>query len=56
MPREHRFPDRLLLPLAFAPARLAADLAALQADWTAHFVTRNYDGDWSAVALRAPAG
>jgi hypothetical protein len=56
MPREHRFPDRLLLPLAFDPARLAADLAVLKADWTAHFVTQNYDGDWSAVALRAPAG
>ncbi len=56
MPTDHRFPDRLRLPLAFDPARLEADLAALHADWTAHFVTQNYDGDWSAIALRAPAG
>jgi Aspartyl/Asparaginyl beta-hydroxylase len=52
----HRFPDRLLLPLAFYPDRLAADLAALTTGWTAHFVTQNYDGDWSAIALRGPAG
>ncbi len=56
MPREHRFPDRLRLPLAFDPEWLAADLAALETAWTAHFVTQNYDGDWSAIALRAPAG
>lgn len=52
-----RFPDRLRLPLDFEPAPLAADLARLSASgWTAHFVTQNYDGDWSAIALRAPAG
>lgn len=52
-----RFPDRLRLPLDFDPERLAADLAGLSAaTWTAHFVTQNYDGDWSAIALRAPAG
>lgn len=52
-----RFPDRLRLPLEFDPARLAADLANLSAvAWTAHFVTQNYDGDWSAIALRGPAG
>lgn len=56
MPTEHRFPDRLRLPLDFDPARLAADLAGLTADWTAHFVTQNYDGDWSVIALRGPAG
>jgi len=54
---EPPFPDRLLLPLEFDPARLAADLANLSAvAWTAHFVTQNYDGDWSAIALRRPAG
>ena len=50
------FPDRLLLPLAFDPARLAADMAAIaDGAWIAHFVTQNYDGDWSAIPLRGPA-
>ncbi|MCW3847202.1 aspartyl/asparaginyl beta-hydroxylase domain-containing protein [Sphingomonas sp. LB-2] len=45
------------LPLAFDPARLAGDLAALDGtDWVAHFVKANYEGDWSALPLRAPAG
>lgn len=51
------YPDRLRLPLAFDPGRLAADLAALSSiPWTAHFVQQNYEGDWSAIALRAPRG
>ncbi len=51
------FPDRLRLPLAFEPTRLAADLAAVEcAGWTEHFVKQNYDGEWSAIALRAPKG
>ncbi len=51
------FPDRLKLPVAFDPVRLAGDLAALAAaPWTAHFVEQNYEGDWSAIALRAPKG
>lgn len=51
------FPDRIRLPLSFDPARLARDLAQLgPADWTSHFVTQNYEGDWSAIGLRAPAG
>jgi hypothetical protein len=51
------FPDRLKLPVAFDPAPLAADLAALAgAPWTPHFVEQNYEGDWSAIALRAPKG
>ncbi len=51
------FPDRLRLPLAFEPARLAADLAAVAtAGWTEHFVKQNYDGDWSVIALRGPKG
>lgn len=51
------FPDRLRLPLEFDPARLAADLATLSAGgWIAHFVTQNYDGDWSVIPLRGPAG
>ena len=51
------FPDRVRLPLAFDPARLAADLAAFDGDeWVAHFVRQNYEGDWSALPLRAQAG
>jgi hypothetical protein len=52
----HRFPDRLRLPLDFDPDRLAAELAGLTGiAWTSHFVTENYAGDWSVIALRAPA-
>ncbi|KSB90176.1 aspartyl beta-hydroxylase [Caulobacter vibrioides] len=52
------FPDRLKLPFAFDPARLRADLTALaaSADWIAHFVKQNYEGDWSVIPLRAQAG
>lgn len=51
------FPDRLRLPLDFDPTRLAADMAAISAgSWIAHFVTQNYDGDWSVIPLRGPAG
>jgi len=51
------FPDRLRLPLEFEPTRLAADMANFgRADWIAHFVTQNYDGDWSAIPLRGVAG
>jgi len=51
------YPDRVRLPLAFDAARLAADLAALDdGDWVAHFVEQHYEGDWSALPLRAPAG
>lgn len=52
-----RYPDRVRLPIAFDPLRLAADLAALEGtQWTPHFVPRNYVGDWSAMPLRAPKG
>jgi hypothetical protein len=41
-----RFPDRLRLPIAFDPERLAADMRAVAATgWTEHFVKQNYDGD-----------
>jgi hypothetical protein len=44
------------LPLRFDPERLHADLARLAPDdWHPHFNTREYEGDWSGVALRAPA-
>lgn len=55
--QDARFPDRLRLPLDFEPDRLAADMAAIaSAGWIAHFVTQNYDGDWSVIPLRGPAG
>ena len=43
--------------MAFDPGRLAADLARVEDHtWTAHFVPQHYDGDWSVLPLRAPAG
>ena len=51
-----RFPDRLRLPFAFDPALLARDLRNLSAEWIQHFVRANYEGDWSVIPLRAPAG
>src|SRR2546430_710000 len=54
---EAKFPDRLRLPFRFDPALLARDLANLSsAAWVHHYVKQNYDGDWSIIALRAPAG
>lgn len=52
------FPDRLRLPFSFDPDRLAGDLAAVtgRADWIAHFVQQNYEGDWSVIPLRSKAG
>jgi mannose-6-phosphate isomerase-like protein (cupin superfamily) len=47
----------LKLPLAFDPAPLRAEVEALPPQaWTAHYNTRDYDGDWDGVALRSPAG
>ena len=52
-----RLPDRLRLPFAFDPGLLERDLQSLAAvEWTEHFVKQNYDGDWSVIALRGPAG
>lgn len=49
--------DRLCLPLAFDPVRLGTDLDRLDGlAWTAHFVPQHFDGDWSVLPLRAPAG
>ena len=51
------FPDRLRLPFAFDPARLRADLRALDTDpWYDHAVRQNYSGQWDVLALRAAAG
>ena len=54
---EAKFPDRLRLPFAFDPALLARDLGRLSsAAWVRHYVKQNYEGDWSVIPLRAPAG
>lgn len=50
-------PDRIRLPFAFDPAKLRADLDRVTADgWIDHLVTSNYEGDWSVLPLRIPAG
>jgi hypothetical protein len=52
-----RFPDRLRLPLTFDPGLLARDLDRLSSgQWIRHYVSQNYDGDWSVIPLRSPAG
>jgi hypothetical protein len=52
-----RFPDRLQLPLTFDRDLLAADLRRLSSTpWIDHFVKQNYQGDWSVIPLRGPAG
>ena len=54
---EARFPDRLRLPFAFDPDLLARDLQTLSSQaWMRHAVKQNYDGDWSVIPLRGPAG
>lgn len=50
----YRYPDRVRLPLTFDPAPLADDIASLgDLAWTPHFVRQNYQGEWSALPLRA---
>lgn len=49
--------DHLKLNFAFDPKLLQKDLANLETgEWIAHFVTQNYEGDWSVIPLRGPAG
>lgn len=52
-----QLPDRLCLPLRFDPKLLARDLEGLSTvAWIKHFVTQNYEGDWSVIPLRGKAG
>jgi len=46
------------LAMSFDADALQADLrtALDRAAWTPHFVTRNYEGDWSAIPLRSVGG
>jgi len=49
--------DRLRLAVRFDPAALGRDLSLLQEpEWVDHFVKQNYEGTWSVLPLRAPAG
>jgi hypothetical protein len=49
--------DRVKLPLQFSPDRLREDLCRLeQSAWIDHFVKQNYEGSWSVIPLRGPAG
>lgn len=42
------------LPFVFDPQKLKNDLKKFAAsDWTPHFNTQYYEGDWSGIALRA---
>jgi hypothetical protein len=50
-------PKASKLPLHFDPPGLQADLSALGGgEWTAHFNTGYFTGDWSGAALRSVAG
>jgi aspartyl/asparaginyl beta-hydroxylase len=56
-PAQVQFPDRVRLARDFDPGRLEEDLGRLRdCEWISHFVKQNYDGDWSVIPLRAPAG
>jgi Aspartyl/Asparaginyl beta-hydroxylase len=49
--------DRLKLGLRFDAAAMRRELDGLDAsDWIDHFVPQNYDGTWSVLPFRAPAG
>lgn len=44
----------LKLPFEFNPRKLKKDLGKFaEAEWTPHFNTQYYEGDWSGIALRA---
>lgn len=45
----------LKFPFSFDVGALQADLFGFEStDWTPHFNTGYYEGDWSGIALRAP--
>ena len=45
----------LKLPFNFDSRKLRSDLEKFtESDWTPHFNTQYYEGDWSGIALRAP--
>ena len=49
--------SRLKLPFRFDLARMRAEVAGLaETDWVPHYNERDYEGEWTGVALRAPDG
>jgi len=45
------------LPFRFDVGQLQAEVASLPGDaWVAHYNTRDYEGDWTGVALRSSGG
>lgn len=49
--------DRLKLAFRFDAGAMRLDVSRLEASaWIDHFVPRNYEGTWSILPLRAPAG
>jgi hypothetical protein len=51
-------PNRFFqLPLTFDPDQLLADLQiCLSQDWTSHFNTSCYSGNWNSISLRSATG
>jgi hypothetical protein len=48
--------DRLQLPFRFDAAAMQSDLRRIEDEaWVRHFVTQNYEGDWTVLPLRAPS-
>ncbi|OEK03953.1 aspartyl beta-hydroxylase [Roseivirga sp. 4D4] len=49
--------DAIRLPFKFDPVRLKKDMIDLQkVSWIDHFVTQNYEGNWSVIPLTAQRG
>ncbi|MDA0813052.1 MAG: hypothetical protein O3C21_11785 [Verrucomicrobia bacterium] len=50
-------PDRIRLRREFNATAMVGEVTALiSTEWTRHFVTQNYEGDWSVIPLRGPRG
>jgi hypothetical protein len=49
--------DRIQLPFDFDPIQLQSDVKNLsKVDWINHFVSQNYQGNWSVIPLTAREG
>ncbi|UII33588.1 aspartyl/asparaginyl beta-hydroxylase domain-containing protein [Fulvivirga ulvae] len=44
------------LPFQFDPAQLLQELEICKQNWTRHFNTAYYSGEWSGIPLRSPQG
>ena len=50
-------PDRVKFPWTFDASRMVAEVdGMIHCEWIEHFVTQNYEGDWSVIPLRGPQG